>query len=141
MLLLINFTDLMTEYLTNFNCNTIDYVVCDLYIGYQYLNASMILLYLAVSRLTGSESRGQEEAACAHPANATTSVLFTGTNTVKFPSSVTRSSYVLPLSYYRASTFLPCRISKPKMNELSCTVVEPAIPTFMAPVSLSKAET
>jgi len=75
-----------------------------------------------ISRLTGSESRGQE-AACVHPANTTTVVLFTGTNAVKFPSTVTRSSCALPLSYYRASTFLPCRISKPKMNKLGATVV------------------
>jgi len=77
-----------------------------------------------ISRLTGSESQGQEEAACARPANATTSVLLTATNAVKFPSAVTRLSWALPLSYYRASTFLPCRISKPKMNELSATVVK-----------------
>jgi len=83
----------------------------------------MILCTQVLSRLTGSESRGQEEAACARPANATTSVLCTGTNAVKFPSSVTQSSYVLLFSYYRASTFLPCRISKPKMNELGCTAV------------------
>jgi len=76
-----------------------------------------------ISRLTGSESQGQE-AACAHPANATTSVLFTATNTVKFPSAVTRSSWALPLSYYRASTFLLYRISKPKINELGATVVK-----------------
>jgi len=75
------------------------------------------------SRLTDSESRGQEEAACVCPANATTGVLFTGTNAVKFPIIVTGSSCALPLSYYRTSTFLPCRISKPKMNELSATVV------------------
>jgi len=68
--------------------------------------------------------QGQEEAACACPANATTGVLFTATNTVKFPSAVTQSSWALPLSYYRASIFLPCRISKPKMNELGDTVVK-----------------
>jgi len=34
-----------------------------------------------VLRLTGSELRGQEEAACACPANVTTIVLFTATNT------------------------------------------------------------
>ena len=77
-----------------------------------------------ISRLTSSESQGQEEAACTSPANATTGVLFTATNTVKFPSAVTRSSWALPLSYYRASTFLPCRISKPKMSELGATVVK-----------------
>jgi len=58
-----------------------------------------------LSRLTSIESQGQEEAACGRPANATTGVLFTGTNALKFPSSVTRSSCALPLSYYRASTF------------------------------------
>jgi len=40
-------------------------------------------------RLTGSESQGQKEAACAHSANVATGVLFTATNTVKFPSAVT----------------------------------------------------
>jgi len=54
----------------------------------------------------------------------TTRVLFTVTNVVKFPSTVTRSSWALLLSYYRASTFLHCRISKPKMNELGATVVK-----------------
>jgi len=83
----------------------------------------MLVYRKLLLRLTGSESRGQEEVACAHPANVTTGVLFTGTNALKFPSSVTQSSNILPLSYYRASTFLPCRISKPKMNELSCTIV------------------
>jgi len=68
--------------------------------------------------------QGQEEAACARSANVTTSVLFTATNTVKFPSAVTQSSWALPLSYYRASTFLPCRISKLKMSELGATVVK-----------------
>jgi len=76
-----------------------------------------------LSRLTSSESQGQEEEACTRPANATTCVLFTGTNAVKFPSAVTRSSCALLFIYYRASTFLPCRISKPKMNELGTTVV------------------
>jgi len=60
-----------------------------------------------ISRLTSSESQGQEEAACARPANATTGVLFTATNAIKFPSTVTRSSWALPLNYYRGSTFLP----------------------------------
>jgi len=77
-----------------------------------------------IYRLTGSESQGQEEAACAFPANVTTSVLFTATNAVKFPSAVTQSSLALPLSYYRASTFLPCRISKSKINKLNATVVK-----------------
>jgi len=79
---------------------------------------------LAVSRLTGSESQGQEEAACVRPADVTTSVLFTATNAVKFPSTVTLSSWALLLSYYRANTFLPCRISKPKMNELGATIIK-----------------
>jgi len=70
------------------------------------------------SRLTGSISQDQEDAAYTHSADVTTGVLFTATNTVKFPSAVTQLSWVLPLTYYRASTFLPCRISKPKMNEL-----------------------
>jgi len=46
------------------------------------------------------------------------------TNAVKFSSAVTQSSWALPLSYYRTITFLPCRISKPKMNELDATVVK-----------------
>jgi len=71
-----------------------------------------------------SESQGQEEAACTRPANTTTGVLFTATNAVKFPSAVTQLSWALQLSYYRANTFLPCRISKPKMNELGATVVK-----------------
>jgi len=79
---------------------------------------------MCISRLTGSELQGQEEAACAHPANATTGVLFTATNAMKFPSTVTRSSWALPLSYYSASIFLPCRISKPKMNELGATIAK-----------------
>jgi len=58
-----------------------------------------------ISRLTGSELQGQEEAVCVCPANATTGVLFTGTNAVKFPSTVTWSSCTLPLSYYSSSTF------------------------------------
>jgi len=45
-----------------------------------------------ISRLTGSELQGQEEVACARPAYVTTGVLFTATNTVKFASTVTRSS-------------------------------------------------
>jgi len=55
----------------------------------------------------------KEEAACARPANTTTGMLFTTSNAVKFPSAVTRSSWALPLSYYRTNTFLPYRISKP----------------------------
>jgi len=78
---------------------------------------------LLISRLTGSELQGQKEAACARPANVTTGVLFTATNAVKFPSAVQSSSALL-LSYYTASTFLPCRISKPKMNKLGATVVK-----------------
>jgi len=42
---------------------------------------------ISTSRITGSESQGQEEAACVHPADATTGVSFTATNTVKFPST------------------------------------------------------
>jgi len=42
----------------------------------------------------------------------------------EFPIAVTRLSWALPLSYYRASTFLPCRISKSKMNKLSVTIVK-----------------
>jgi len=53
-----------------------------------------------------------------------TDVLFKVTNAVKFPSTVAQSSWALPLSYYRANTFLLCRISIPKMNELSATVVK-----------------
>jgi len=45
-------------------------------------------------------------------------------NAVKFPIAVTRSSWALPLSYYRTSTFLPCRMNEPKMNELGTTVVK-----------------
>jgi len=51
-------------------------------------------------------------------------LLFTASNAVKFPSAVTQSPWALPLRYYRASTFLPCRISKPKMNKLGTTVVK-----------------
>jgi len=76
------------------------------------------------SRLTGSELQGQEEAACVRPADATTGVLFTATNAVKFPSAVTWLSWALPLSYYRANTFLSCIVSKPKMNKLSTTIVK-----------------
>jgi len=54
------------------------------------------LLYLfQESRLTGSELQSHEEAACTRPANATTGVLFTATNAVKFPSAVTQLSWVL----------------------------------------------
>jgi len=54
----------------------------------------------------------------------TTGVLFTATNTVKFLIAVTQSSWAPPLSYFRAITFLLCRISKPKMNELGATDVK-----------------
>jgi len=77
-----------------------------------------------ISRLTGSELQGQEEAACTHPADVTTGVLFIATNAMTFPSAVTQLSWALPLSYFRAITFLLCRISKPKMNELGATVVK-----------------
>jgi len=67
----------------------------------------MVICSVNKSRLTGSESQGQEEAACSRPADVTTGVLFTATNAVKFPNAVTQSSWALPLSYYRASTFVP----------------------------------
>ena len=51
-----------------------------------------VLLLLLLLRLTSSELQGQEEAACVPPTYATTSVLFTGTNAVKFASAVTQSS-------------------------------------------------
>jgi len=54
----------------------------------------------------------------------TTGVLFTATNAVKFASAVTRSSWVLSLSCYRANTFLSCRTSKLKMTEFNATVVK-----------------
>jgi len=79
---------------------------------------------VTISRLTSSESQGQEEAACACLANTTTGVLFTATNAVKFPSAVTQLSWALLLSYFRAITFLLCRISKPKINKLGATVVK-----------------
>jgi len=77
------------------------------------------------------------------PANSTTGVLFTATNAWKFSIAVTRSSWALPFSYYTASTFLPCRISKPKMSELGAIVVknQPFQLLWHPPVSLSKAET
>jgi len=78
---------------------------------------------MILSRLISSESQGQE-AACARPDDATTGVLFTATNAVKFPCAVTWLSWALPLSYYRASTFLPCRMNDPKMNKLGATVVK-----------------
>jgi len=84
----------------------------------------MNTILLSLSRLTDSESQGQEEAPCTRPADATTGVLFTATKIVKFPSAVTQSPWALLLSYFRAITFLLCRISKPKMNELSATVVK-----------------
>jgi len=46
-------------------------------------------MHVVISRLTVSELQGQEEAECARPADSTTSVLFTATNTVKFPSALT----------------------------------------------------
>jgi len=54
----------------------------------------------------------------------TTGMLFTATNAVKFPSAVTRLSWALLLGYYRVIIFLPCRISKSKMNELGAIVVK-----------------
>jgi len=68
--------------------------------------------------------QGQEEAACACPGDVTTSVLFTATNAIKFPSTVTQVSWALLLSYYRAITFLQCTISKPKINKLGATNVK-----------------
>jgi len=85
---------------------------------------SLIKTFKIKSRFTSSEPQVQEEAACTHPADVTTGVLFTVTNYVKFPSAVTWLSWALPLSYYRASTFLQYRISKLKMNELSATIVK-----------------
>jgi len=64
------------------------------------------------SRLTSSESQDQEEAAYACPADTSTSVLFTATNAMKFPSTVPWSSWALPIGYYRASIFLQCRHCK-----------------------------
>jgi len=55
----------------------------------------MLTMYIVIqsyqSRLTGSESQGQEEAACVCPAYMTTGVLFIATKAVKFPNAVTRS--------------------------------------------------
>jgi len=75
--------------------------------------------------------QSQEEAACACPASPTTGVLLTDCmqyqhcdHEISNPSAVTQSSWALPLRYYRAITFLLCRINKPKMNELSATVVK-----------------
>jgi len=51
--------------------------------------------YSIKSRFTCSELQGKEEATCACPADTTTSALFTDTNTVKFPSAVTWSSWAL----------------------------------------------
>ena len=79
---------------------------------------------LPLSRLTGSELQGQEEAACVRPSNTTNGVIFTATNAGKFPSAVTLSSWALPLSYYRVSTFLPCRMNQHKINELGATLVK-----------------
>jgi len=84
----------------------------------------MYATYVCNQDFTGSELQGQEETTCARPANATIGVLFTATNTVKFPFAVTQSCWALLLSYYRASTFLPCRMNEPKMNKLSATVVK-----------------
>jgi len=96
-------------------------VIC-FYQGFIYI-VLFIGYCILISRLTSSELQGQE-AACARPADTTTSMLFTATNTVKFPSAITQSSWVLPLSYYRTITFLLCRISKPKMSKPGTTVVK-----------------
>jgi len=75
-----------------------------------YIYLSHVAYYVVIetftSRLTGSESQGQEAAACVCLAYVTTSVLFTGTNAVKFASAVAQLSWVLSLSYYKANTFL-----------------------------------
>jgi len=62
---------------------------------------------LKISVLSLRKIKTHWEAACARQANATTGVLFTATNAVKIPSSVTWSSWALLLSYYRACKFLP----------------------------------
>jgi len=67
-------------------------------------------------------------------------MLFTDTNAVKFPSAVTRSSCTLPLCYYRASTFLPCRISNLRWTNSVPPLLWTSHSDFLAPVSLSKAE-
>jgi len=66
----------------------------------------MYFNFMHLSRLTSSELQGQEEVARICPANVTTGVLFIATNAVKFPSTVTWSSWAVPFSYYRAITFL-----------------------------------
>jgi len=66
--------------------------------GQSLLRFNFYLIFFKISKLTDSESRGQEEAACVRLVNTTTGGLFTGTNAVKFPSTVTWSSCALPLS-------------------------------------------
>jgi len=75
--------------------------VCKLY--YIKVNLNGIIKYDSTRRLTSSELQGQEESACSYSADATTSVLFTGPNTVKFASALTRSFWALSFSYYRVT--------------------------------------
>jgi len=58
---------------------------------FSYFSVHCIAIY-TISRLTGSESQGQEEVVCTCPAYMTTGVLFTATNAVKFASAVSQSS-------------------------------------------------
>jgi len=91
----------------------------------RYIHAIVFTQFIHVCiKTTSSGLQGQEEVACAHPADVTTSVLFTATNAVKFLYAITWLSWGLPLSYYRAGTFLLCRINEPKMNELGVTIVK-----------------
>jgi len=97
-----------------------------IYINYIYIYIYIYIIYILYIYIIYQDSlvvsrEAKKQHAYAQP--TWLPVIFTGTNAVKFPSFVTRSSCTLPLSYYRASTFLPCRISKPKMNELGCTVM------------------
>jgi len=65
----------------------LNFMCCCVLLKDESLTTMMPLYYK--SRLTGSESQGQEETACAHPPYATTGVLFTGPNAVKFAIAVT----------------------------------------------------
>jgi len=51
--------------------------------------------------------QGQQEAACACPANAATGVLFTATNAVKFSSAAAILTFMGPNSVSKAETQLP----------------------------------
>ena len=42
----------------------------------------------------------------------------------EFANTVTHSAWTLPLDYYETNAFLPCRISKLKINKLSATIVK-----------------